>query len=282
MPRRSPAQVKTSKPAAASAARKRRVGAKAPALREPEFPDPSSYDPRYTSEVAYAHLRQLIILGFLSPGTEIKQSVLAREFGVSRTPLREACRRLQAEGLIEVEVNQRAVVSALDVSEIDALYAARIALEGLGIRLSTGSLTKQDAVGAREALDRMWDASVRMDLQGWTTAHLEFHMHLVAEAGIHAKKIMRALASECDRYLFCYHSTRPFAPRTRHGEHEALLAAVLADDPAVSAKLIGRHLAVTAIDLIHDLDPNQVVDHIQAALDQVDPGCDASSLEGIA
>jgi len=259
--------------------RVRRVKVEVPKLREPTFPDPSTFDPRFTSEVAYAHLRELIILGFLPPGTEIKQSKLATEFGISRTPLREACRRLQAEGLIEVEVNQRAVVSALDVLEIDALYAARIALEGLGIRLSTRRLNKADARAARKALDRMWNASEQMDLQGWTTAHLEFHMHLVAEAGVHARKMMHALASECDRYLYCYHSTRPLAPRTRHGEHEALLSAVLDGDPAESARLIARHLAVTAIDLIHDLDHNRVVDGIQAALDQVHPGLEASALE---
>jgi len=250
-------------------------------LKEPSFPHASTYDPRFTSEVAYQHLRELIIMGFLPPGVEIKQSVLAKKFGVSRTPLREACRRLQAEGLVDIEVNQRAVVSALDVSEVDELYGARILLESLGVRLSTGRLSADDVQEAESALKEMWRASVAMDLRAWTTAHLEFHMLLVGQAGRNARQIMRNLANECDRYLFCYHSTRPFAPRKRHGEHEALLAAVCGNDPELSGRLIGRHLAVTAIDLIHDLDPDRVVTGIQAALDLVDPGCDTSCLEGL-
>jgi DNA-binding GntR family transcriptional regulator len=249
-------------------------------LEEPSFPDTSTYDPRFTSEVVYSHLRDLIMLGFLPPGAEIKQSVLAKKLGVSRTPLREACRRLQAEGLVEIEVNQRAVVSALDVLEIDELYGARILLESLGVRLSTGKLSATELYDAEAALNEMWRASVAMDLRAWTTAHLEFHMLLGSHAGRKARQIMRTLANECDRYLFRYHRTRPFAPRTRHGEHVALLAAVRGNDADASGRLIGRHLAVTAIDLIHDLDPDRVVVGIQSALDLVDPGCDTTVLVG--
>ena len=248
-------------------------------LVEPDFPDPSTYDPRFTSEVTYAHLRELIIMGFLPPETEVKQSVLARRLGVSRTPLREAFRRLQAEGLLTAEVNQRATVSALDVSEIDDLYGARIVLESLGLRLSTEKLTAQDVLVAETALEAMWKASIEMDLQAWTSAHLDFHMALVAEAGSYAKKIMLSLASECDRYLFFYHSKRPLAPRTRHGEHESLLRAVLGDDADHAGQLIARHLAATAVDLIHDLDPERVITGIQSALDLVDPGAGVEALE---
>ena len=251
------------------------------ALEEPAFPDASQYDPRFTSEVAYQHLRELIILGFLPPGAEVKQSVLAKKFGVSRTPLREACRRLQAEGLVEIEVNQRAVVSALSVSEVDELYGSRILLESLGMRLTTGKLTSVESKSAEAALQEMWRAGVAMDLRAWTAAHLEFHMVLVSHAGKHGRQIMRSLANECDRYLFCYHSTRPFAPRTRHVEHVALLDAVRGDDPDRSGRLIARHLAVTAIDLVHDLDPERVVTGIQAALELVDPDCDTSCLEAL-
>jgi len=233
------------------------------------FPDPTTYDPRFTSEVAYEHLRELIIMGFLPPGSEVKQQVLARQLGISRTPLREAFRRLQAEGLLTAEVNQRMMVSSLDVSEIDALYGARIVLEAQGIRLSTGRLSAQNRALAEESLAAMWRASLKVDLRAWTTAHLRFHMALVSEAGTYACKTMQSLASECDRFLFVYHATRPLAPMTRHGEHEALLRAVLGDDPEESGSLIARHLAVTAVDLIHDLDPDRVIAGVQAGLELV-------------
>lgn len=243
-----------------------------PPLTAPVFPDPTSYDPRFTSEVAYEHLRELIIMGFLPPGAEVKQQALARRLGISRTPLREAFRRLQAEGLLTAEVNQRMTVSSLDVTEIDALYGARIVMETHGIRLSTGRLSPENKVQAENSLAEMWRASVKVDLRGWTSAHLRFHMALVSEAGSYACKTMHSLASECDRFLFVYHATRPLAPMTRHGEHEALLRAALADDPELSGSLIARHLAVTAVDLIHDLDPDRVVTGVQAGLDLVGVG----------
>jgi len=245
----------------------------------PAFPDASTYDPRFTSEVVYEHLRELIVTGFLEPRVELKQTVLASELGISRTPLREAFRRLQAEGLITVEVNKRATVSELSVPEIDELYGARIVLECLGLRLSTGRLSDVEIDAAEHALDEMWRASIEVDLRGWTSAHLEFHMALVAQAGDHPRQTIRRLASECDRYLFCYHRSRPLAPMTRHREHQALLQAVLGDDPALSGRLIAHHIAATALDLIHDLDPDRVVTGVQFALEIVSPGHDRSELE---
>lgn len=243
-----------------------------PKIMAPVFPDPSSYDPRFTSEIAYEHLRKLITMGFLPPGTEVKQQALARKLGISRTPLREAFRRLQAEGLLTAEVNQRMTVSALDVTEIDALYGARIVLETFGMQLSTGRLSKQNKAVAEKSLAAMWRASIKGNLQVWTAAHLDFHMALVAPAGSYACKSIFSLASECDRFLFVYHAIRPLAPQTRHREHEALLHATLGNDPNLAARLIARHLAITAVDLIHDLDPDRVTTGVQAGLDQVGAG----------
>ena len=244
-----------------------------------QFPKPDSYDHRYTSVVTYDHLREMIITGVLPPGTELKQSVLAKEFGVSRTPLREATRRLQSEGLITLEVNQRAIVSGLDVSEIDALYGIRIALEAHGLRVSTGRLSAKEVRTARTFLNEMWQAGKRMDLRGWTSAHLRFHEALVVEAGSHSASAMMRLAQECDRYLFFYHRTRPRAPQSRHQEHVELLAAVQGDDVELSGRLVAQHLATTAIDLIHDLDPRRGVTAIKSALELVDPGGGCAWLE---
>ncbi len=248
-------------------------------LEQLQFPARDSYDPRHTSVVTYRHLRELIITGVLPPGTELKQSVLARQFGISRTPLREATRRLQSDGLITLEVNQRAIVSGLDILEIDALYGIRIALEAHGLRVSTERLTAKEARIARTFLDQMWHAGKQMDLRGWTTAHLAFHEALVVGAGSYATEAMTRLAQECDRYLFVYHRTRPLAPQSRHQEHEDLLAAVLGDNVEHSGRLIARHLAMTAIDLIHDLDPSRGVTAIKSALELVDPGGGCAWLE---
>ena len=112
-------------------------------------------DPRRTSIEVHAHLRELIISGVLPPGTELKQAELARVFAVSRTPLREAFRMLQEEGLIAGEPNQRSRVLGFDPEELELLYAGRVALECLGVRLTAGHLSREEERSATSAMREM-------------------------------------------------------------------------------------------------------------------------------
>ncbi|HVT66961.1 MAG TPA: GntR family transcriptional regulator, partial [Trebonia sp.] len=72
------------------------------------------------------HVRTLIVNGVFPPGTVIRQAELARNLGVSRTPMREAFRMLQEEGLISAEPNQRPVVRGIDIADLDSAYATRV------------------------------------------------------------------------------------------------------------------------------------------------------------
>ncbi len=74
----------------------------------------------------HRRLRKLILDGSYPPGTLLSQVEVAEALGVSRTPLREALRMLQEEGLIEAERNQRARIPSFDPQVLDALYASRI------------------------------------------------------------------------------------------------------------------------------------------------------------
>lgn len=119
-------------------------------------PRPVFTDRRSTSIEVHKHLRDLILDSTLPPGTVLKQAELARQFGTSRAPpLREAFRMLQEEGLIEADLNQAGRVRALDANELDQLYGARIALESLGVRVTTGRLTTAEATRAQQLLDTM-------------------------------------------------------------------------------------------------------------------------------
>src|ERR1700743_3084110 len=79
----------------------------------------------------YSWIRSAILNGKFAAGEAINQAQLAVQFGVSRTPLREALRMLQAEGLLVGEINQRMRVARLTPEDIVSLYAARIVLETL-------------------------------------------------------------------------------------------------------------------------------------------------------
>src|SRR4029079_5094867 len=84
----------------------------------------------------HAYLRACILGGRLPPGTKLSQATLADQLGVSRTPLREVLRMLQEEGLVTAEPNQPLRVAALDPTELDSTYAARILLGALAVSLT--------------------------------------------------------------------------------------------------------------------------------------------------
>ena len=98
--------------------------AQVPDIRKVDLPEA-----RQAIPYVHAYLRECILDGTLTPGTKLSQVSLARQLGISRTPLREVLRMLQEEGLGEIEPNQRTRVSGLDPQELDDVYAIRILLE---------------------------------------------------------------------------------------------------------------------------------------------------------
>src|SRR3954467_14981008 len=96
---------------------------------------PARGNTRRNTEDVYLRLRELLLNGEIPAGTVLSQVKLARELGVSTTPLREAMRLLQAEGLLIAGPNRGSRVAPMDPKDIDAVYASRILIEALAIRL---------------------------------------------------------------------------------------------------------------------------------------------------
>src|SRR5438876_1437057 len=129
-----------------------------------------------------SHLRELILGGSLQPGVVISQVELARSLGVSRTPLREALRMLQEEGLIEAEPNRRARVTRFDPSDLDTVYGCRVMLESLGCVLTIRSFADDEVSRLGAALEAMAEHAETEAVDGWQAAHRDFHRLLVARA----------------------------------------------------------------------------------------------------
>ena len=88
------------------------------------------------AETAYAVLREAIITNALAPGTRLRADALARQLGVSKTPVREALRKLQAEELIAMQPGSGLSVKVLSEQELFDIYYIREALEGMAARLA--------------------------------------------------------------------------------------------------------------------------------------------------
>src|SRR5215472_17054183 len=114
-----------------------------------------------STEVVHDRLRNAILRGELDPKVPLSQVQLAARLGVSRTPLREALRMLQREGLIDSEPNRRVRVAELSVADLEQQYASRVLLEALAVRLTLPVYTDDDLAELRRALARMTELKGR-------------------------------------------------------------------------------------------------------------------------
>jgi DNA-binding GntR family transcriptional regulator len=99
-------------------------------------------------------LRQAILDGVLSGGSMLRQEELARKFGVSRVPIREALLKLEGEGLVETQPRRGVVVTALSAEDFEEILEMRVALESLALRWAAPRFRPEDAAAVREILAR--------------------------------------------------------------------------------------------------------------------------------
>lgn len=151
-----------------------------PAMSEPE-------EDGSLTEVLYGSLREKVLSGALPPGTELRQETIARQFGVSRVPVREAMSRLQAEGLIVRRPRRGFVVTSLDIPEIIEIFELRMVLEQHAIDTATRLRSEADVAAVEELLIRMetLDPSTPDYVSTWLNINREFHGRLIASARRH-------------------------------------------------------------------------------------------------
>ena len=106
-------------------------------------------------EQVYRRVREAILEGEIAPGAVMSQVALADELGVSRTPLREALRMLQSEGLVDAQANRRVTVRPISATDLEELVVMRVALETEAIRLSVERLQPEDIAALEGRLAEM-------------------------------------------------------------------------------------------------------------------------------
>lgn len=96
------------------------------------------------SKDVMAYIKEQILSGELNPGDRIVETRLAKELGISQTPVREALRHLQGEGIIDIVPNKGPMVCTLDMKDVFEIYSLRSVIEGLAIRLTTEWATDEE------------------------------------------------------------------------------------------------------------------------------------------
>jgi DNA-binding GntR family transcriptional regulator len=180
-----------------------------------------------TAEAVYRTLRHGIVHGQLAPGERLRSDALANELRVSRTPVREALRKLEAEGLVE-QSGSRLVVRALSEQDLTELFYVREALEGMAARLAAENATPSEIAEIRELLDDMETVRRRGALESLRRLTGEFHQ-LISRAS-HNNRLVQALTTLLDNVRKIQTSTLFGEGRAAQAlqEHRELLAAITA------------------------------------------------------
>jgi DNA-binding GntR family transcriptional regulator len=205
---------------------------------------PESAIPRQSLTSAVADkLRDQIIRGEIAEGTQLRQDAIATQYQVSRIPVREALRQLDAEGLIAIVPNRGAVVPALSPDDVEELFAIRALLEPEILKRSIPQLTKDDFAEA-DALLRKYVSELRRDdhVSGWGRLNWQFHSTLYARANQpRFMAIIRNVNNSGERYtrlqLYLTHGIK-----RANEEHHQILELCRRRDVDAACKLLREHI----------------------------------------
>ena len=197
------------------------------------------------ADQAYEQIRAQIISGEYAPGSHLKEELIAEITGASRTPVREALRRLEAEHLVEFIPNRGAYVASWTVEDVEEIYVLRATLEGHAAFRAATRITPLEIATLRECCD---DIDARMPCatdeqrQGIVDANHRFHSVVVAAAHSARLNTMLSWLVQIPMTLrtFERYSDRNIA--RSNGHHREMIDAFIAGDPVWAQKVMETHL----------------------------------------
>ena len=221
-------------------------------------------------------LRADILSGAIPAGSVMSQAALAERFGIGRTPLREALRMLEREGLIVTAPNRRVQVAGLSTTDAEELYVMRIALETVAVTLTVPTLKSADFAELEGSIAQMEYYMEARDGAGMREPHRAFHSRLTTAAGARGQAEIAALFDHSERYRLAYGAATDGEWGLRSAEHRAIRDAAASGDPALTARRLAEHYAHTARLIFAGLDPAYHPSRLHAALALAAPGSEAA------
>jgi DNA-binding GntR family transcriptional regulator len=191
------------------------------------------------AEAVYEELRRRILSGVLQPAAPINQDALAPELGVSVTPVREAVRRLEAEGLVQFEAHKTVLVRPLSRDELAEIYDVRLQLDPHAAALATGRVGEDEL----HEIERLAGAQAGADAVARVARNRAFHRAIYARSGNELlTEILDRLWERSDRYRVRL-LTRDVDVDRAAREHAQIAEAMRARRPRTVAKLVRAHVS---------------------------------------
>lgn len=211
--------------------------------------------PPTAQQFVLEELRRAITTGELRPGDAIRQDTLAARLDVSRVPLREALKTLEAEGLVVHHVHRGYFVAELSLADLEEIYRIRRLLETEAVRAALARMP-DELPGALERVQREVERAAEAgDVLAMAGANRRFHFTLIEASGMpRLVRLIATLWDATDAYRALYYAEDPHR-ELAVDEHRAVLTAVTEADPDALVHWLDRHREHAVAALHEVLDP---------------------------
>lgn len=193
----------------------------------------------------YAALREGILDGAYESGVRLGEASLAAALGVSRTPVREALRRLGSEGLVELLPHRGARVARWTERDLGEIYALRALLEGHAAGLAAGHVSDADLARMEDlclAMERVGERGPQQDFERLVGLNQEFHSLILRGADNERLATLLRTLVQVPLVLRTYHRYSDAALRRSHGHHRELVTALRSSNPAWAESVMRSHV----------------------------------------
>jgi DNA-binding GntR family transcriptional regulator len=195
-------------------------------------------------EIIFNTLREAIIVGELKPGERLMEVQLADKMGVSRTPVREAIRKLELEGLVNMLPRKGAHVAELSMKDIMDVLEVRASLDGLATRLSTERITDEELKELKHVFVQFSNYIEKENLNGSIKKDVEFHDIIYRSS--HNDKLIQIsnnLREQVQRfrviYLKDYSNQKELIK-----EHQDIYEAIFNKTPEIAQNMAQMHIKI--------------------------------------
>ena len=197
----------------------------------------------------FKYIKAQIINGHYQPGESLVESKLADELGVSRTPIREAIRLLELEGLVETIPNKGAIVLGISDKDVEDIYAIRKLIEGLAARWAADRINAVDKKELEKTLDLMEFYAQKGDLDELADLDNKFHQIIYEASG---SKILNLTLSNLHQYVQLARLESLRVPNLLQQtllEHRAILDSFLSGDLEQAEKALAQHVQNASLNI---------------------------------
>lgn len=200
---------------------------------------------RTLAERVFQQLQDAIVRGELPAGSKITEPGLAQTYGISRGPLREAMRRLEAHRLIEREPHVGARVVKLSMRELLELFDMREALESMAARLAARHMTTDEVQALRDVLVAHEEQGDLDQAEAYYQREGDLDFHYLIVRGSHNRMLMTTLCDDLYYLVRLYrtqYSARGGRPQRAFIEHHRIVDAIASGDEELAEQLMRRHV----------------------------------------